>query len=648
MKKNYFFAVGLFALLFTVFVSCNKEETVASTDPDGEMMEEMENADRRAQLYVTNNADGNITIYDITGGSTKVLQTGSTAAEGIFYDADMDQVVQASRSALQLEAFDMVSSRMDGDAVTPVATGSADLVSPRELAVNGDTFVVSDNGNNQFFVYTKSGGSFTLQNIFDIPFPVWGITFKGGDLYAVVDTVGELAVFYDFLSNSTDGLLRPSKRVTVEGITRTHGLTYDGSDDVMVMTDIGDAANGTDDGAFLLINDFGSKFDLLSDGEVITLEHQIRIEGSATMLGNPIDIAYDSETNAVYISEVGNGKVLGFTSYSSGGNIAPSFTADLMAASSIYFSSDETDGNNGVETMGLRAELYATTVASGEVLVYDVTASTTKRITTESMSSEGIFYSGFNDAIIQASRSELALQYYSGISSTMDGDNIMADFASTMDLVSPREIAVYANKVVVSDNGPNKFFVYTFTNNSFTLTNTFTINCNLWGIAFKGKDLLAVVDQTGDLAVFTDFFSNTSDGVIAPDKQITIEGIVRTHGITYSASDDLLVMTDIGDAANATDDGGFQVIQDFTNKFNAVSEGGTLALSDQIRVAGDQTQMGNPIDVAYDTHSHTIYVTEVGNGKLLEFMNILEGGGNIAPSAAQDFEGASSVYIYTN
>jgi hypothetical protein len=64
--------------------------------------------------------------------------------------------------------------------------------------------------------------------------------------------------------------------------------------------------------------------------------------------------------------------VLGFTSYTSGGDITPSFEADLAAASSLYFSSDETDGNTGNETVCLRTELYANSTASGDVLIYDL------------------------------------------------------------------------------------------------------------------------------------------------------------------------------------------------------------------------------------------------------------------------------------
>ncbi len=646
MKKFYLNCIGLAVLLVLGFTSCDNEDVRLADDPT-ELPGEEEDG-RRAELYVTNNTDGNITKYDLTAGTSITLETASTAAEGIYYDPTADVVYQASRTALRIDAYSDVSTFMENASAGESFSSSADLASPREMAVSGDYFVVSDNGSNTFFVYQKSGDSFSLANTFTLPFPLWGITFRGKDLYAVVDTTSDMVIFYDFFSNTTDGPLTPSKRITVEGLIRTHGITYDSADDVLVLTDIGDAANATDDGAFLVVNDFAGKIDLLSDGDILTKSHQIRIEGSNTLMGNPIDVAYDSETNAVYISEIGNGKVLGFTGFSAGGNIAPSFQADLSMASSLYFSSDETDGNTGVETLAFRSELYANTTASGDVFIYDALNGTQKVITAESASSEGIYYSGLNDALIHASRSDLLLEYYSDISMTSDGDMVTPAFESSADLVSPREIAVSGQKVVVSDNGSSKFYVYTYTNAAFNLENTFTINCNLWGITFMGDDLVAVVDLSGDIVVFNDFLSNTTDGVLNADKQVTVEGIVRTHGITYSASDDVLLLTDIGDAANTADDGGFQIIPNFFSLIAATENMGTIALSAQIRVSGSESQMGNPIDIAYDNRSKSIFIAEIGNSKILEFKNIPEGGGNIAPSESIDFPSAASVYMYSN
>ncbi|WP_149303584.1 hypothetical protein [Pareuzebyella sediminis] len=126
--------------------------------------------------------------------------------------------------------------------------------------------------------------------------------------------------------------------------------------------------------------------------------------------------------------------------------------------------------------------------------------------------------------------------------------------------MSPREITVLGDRVVVSDNGKKKFYVYCYDGSSFKLVNTFDINCNLLGITFMGDRHVAVVDNTSDLAISEDFLTNTkTDGTIATDEQITIQGIVRTHGIDYSEADDILMMTDIGDAADANTDEVFRL-----------------------------------------------------------------------------------------
>ena len=347
--------------------------------------EEMEmELGRRAELYVTNNANGDITKYSITGDSLITLRTSSEAAEGIYYDKNDDVIIQASRSALQLEAYNGVSMLTEDTDVSADFVSTADLESPRELAVSGSTYVVADNGSNKFFIYSKDGDSFTLTTTVQVSFPVWGIAFKGKDLYAVVDTTGDLAVFYDFEANANDDFVYPSKRVTIEGIVRTHGLAYSGSDDVMVMTDIGDAMDANTDGGFHVISDFSTKFDALSDGDVLPVTEQVRVAGPSTLMGNPIDVAYDSETDAVYISEVGNGKVLGFTDIGSGGDLTPSYNQDLEAASSIYFSSDETDDDTGNETTGQQTILYATSTANGNISVYDGMGALLKTITSAS------------------------------------------------------------------------------------------------------------------------------------------------------------------------------------------------------------------------------------------------------------------------
>ena len=303
-------------------------------------------------LYASNNSDGNITIYDVTSTTnitSKTLITTSTMADGVYFDSEDDAVIQASRSGLSLEGYSNISNLLTNVTVNVDISGSNDMTSPREMAVNGNIYVVADNADvdgdtttpdGKLYVYTKSGSSFTLRNTITTDFKLWGITFKDNDLYAVVDATNELAVFTNFIANTSDASLSASKRIAIEGIVRTHGLTYDSTSDVMVMTDIAAATNGQDDGAFHIIEDFTSKFNSTADGATLSASEQTRVSGEATLLGNPVDVAYDAATQTVFIAEAGNdgGRILAFNNIGSGGNITPAVNNSLAAASSVYLS----------------------------------------------------------------------------------------------------------------------------------------------------------------------------------------------------------------------------------------------------------------------------------------------------------------------
>ncbi|MBJ7883076.1 hypothetical protein [Gelidibacter salicanalis] len=326
--------IGLSVATAAVLSSC--------TDDDNTLIEEP--ILETKTLFTSNTADGNISYYDVTNRdaiSSTTLVTASTAADGIYYDEDQDVIVQVSRSEIAIEGFLNLSLQSNNASIAPGILGTSDMESPREMAVKNDFYVVADNANAQgrFFVYQRTANIFTLRNTITTDFKVWGIAFHGNDLYAVVDADNELAVFTNFLSTTTDGELMASKRVVVEGIIRTHGLTYDDDSDTMVMTDIGDAANTQDDGGFHVITGFTGKFNALADGDTLTIANQIRISGPNTFLGNPVDVAYDGETGTVFIAEAGNagGRVLAFEGFGNGGDIAPFMNKDLAGASAVYF-----------------------------------------------------------------------------------------------------------------------------------------------------------------------------------------------------------------------------------------------------------------------------------------------------------------------
>lgn len=342
MKKQIK-TLSIIALSIITFNSCSDDDDNNNVNPPTNT--------ESTRLYTSNNADGNITYYDVTdlsNVSATTLVTASVAADGIYFDASTDAAIQASRSGLALEGFTDISAIASGTTITSDIVGTADMTSPREVAVNGNFYVVADNADvdgddttadGRLFIYERSNGTFTLRNTITTDIKLWGITFNGNDLYAVVDTTNQLAVYTDFLSNTTDATVSATKTIAVEGIVRTHGLTFDAASNTMVLTDIGSAADATD-GGFHVISDFLTKFNNTADGGTLALSSQIRVAGSNTVLGNPVDVAYDADTETVFIAEAANGSILAFNNIGTGGNITPFINNTLASASAVYLSKD--------------------------------------------------------------------------------------------------------------------------------------------------------------------------------------------------------------------------------------------------------------------------------------------------------------------
>lgn len=273
--------------------------------------------------------------------------------------------------------------------------------------------------------------------------------------------------------------------------------------------------------------------------------------------------------------------------------------------------------------------------------------------TISSLDAEGISYDPETDNIIVASRTNNRLEAYSGVkAAAVSGATslTLAFNGSNLDFTNARETAVSGDKVIVAQdqlasNGlVNKLFVYQKTSTGFTLLKTYTTDFKLWGIHMEGDDLFAVVDLTADIVVFEDFMSNAS-GNITASKRVSIEGLVRTHGITYSAKDKLMVLTDVGLAASDSD-GGLVFIKDFMSVFASTANMGTIAMNKQIRIYGPNSQLGNPVDVAYDHVTNTTYVAERlnGGGKVLSFAKATTSV-DATPLTVRTEAGVTSIFI---
>ena len=326
-----------------------------------------------------------------------------------------------------------------------------------------------------------------------------------------------------------------------------------------------------------------------------------------------------------------------------------------LALTAISCSNDDDGGGGEPLPNVILSTVFATSNTANSIVAYNFTTNgiLTSTYSTSSNDNEGLYYDLDDDELSVVSRSQSVINSYSNVENTGNGNNLNLFLSSDTVLESPRDIAVKDEFYIVSDNAdvdgdPNtddgRFFIFTRDASGYTLRNIVTVNYAVWGIQLIGNDLYTVVDKTADVAVLKNFITTyTTDVTATPDKQITIEGITRTHGIAENGG--VVILTDIGDAGNDVD-GGFHLIGGFISKFNAIPDGGTLPIAgNQLRVSGALTEMGNPVSVEYDNPSRTVFIAERANGggKVLFFNNI-EAGGNLIPNLSSPFSGASSLF----
>lgn len=298
------------------------------------------------KLFTSSNTSGMISVTDLipTTPTVQNFMINSTDSDGIYYQSSSDQIIQASRTNNRLEAYGNVKNALENNSssLTLSFSSTADFNNAREIAFAGNTVIVaqdqapSNGDQNKLFVYEKSSGAFTLQKTFDVDFKLWGIHFDGSTLYAIADLTGDLIVFNNFLANNS-GAITPSKRVTIEGLIRTHGITYSSIENVMVLTDVGLAASDSD-GGVIVIKNFSSVLSSVANNGTISTANQIRIYGPNSLLGNPVDVAYDNVTKMICVAERANGggRVLTYPVPAASGDFAPTMNRLEPGCSAVF------------------------------------------------------------------------------------------------------------------------------------------------------------------------------------------------------------------------------------------------------------------------------------------------------------------------
>ena len=606
-----------------------------------------------SRFFVSSNTNQSIAVLDVqstflTGRSFK---GNAPDADGIYYNPSNDVLYQLNRTSGAIDAYNSVNTNLSKNKAPQfVDSSTADSKNGREIAVSGNRIVVAQDASdangqkNRFFVYTANGAHISLAKTYDVGINLWGIHADGETLYAVVDNSNRLAIFNHFFSNRS-GFVNPSREVVVEGIVRTHGLTYIAERDMMLMTDVG-AGSVDDDGAFVVIKGFTAAS---ADG-VITRSEQIRVAGPKSFLGNPVDIAFDEDNNSIFIAERANGggRILGFRMPTSSGDQHPIYNLKFEGASAIHAAS-KLESNTPAQATA-EAKLFVSSNTENFISAFDVFSRKLTIRTFKSMASDadGIYYDKNKDILFQVNREQGKIDSYGQVCSRLQQGKLPTSLtgSSASQFSNGREMAESNGRLVVTQdandaNGQqNKLVVFNTNNGKVNFEREFKVDINLWGIHADEETLFAVVDNSNKLAIFMNFFSQRS-GTLMPNKIVSVEGLVRTHGLTYIADRDMMLLTDIGDAGSDSD-GAFIVIRGFT----AASADGFISQHEQVRIEGSHTLLGNPVDIAFDNNSGVVFIAERANGggRVLGFV-LPTHSGNVGPVYNLMLAGASAVHL---
>ncbi len=260
----------------------------------------------------------------------------------------------------------------------------------------------------------------------------------------------------------------------------------------------------------------------------------------------------------------------------------------------------------------------------------------------------GVYYCKSKDELYQVSRKNKTVYVFSNASNLTNPLVPSRSFTDTS-LSSGREIAYdnYRDILYIANNSDSSIRVYkNFSSLSGMVTGAkLKIQGQPWGIDYDptagSNKLIVVIDQA---AMRLDIFDAPQklSGSVTASRSINISDrpngtFSRLHGVKYDASKDVLLVTEIGEAAaplvptpgkppfNA--DGGIYIIKNATSLINS---GGTVAADNFIY--GANTFLGNPVDITLGNVGSKLYVfvAEKANKKILSFN--LKDNGNVTPT----------------
>ncbi len=528
--------------------------------------------------------------------------------------------------------------------ITGPTTG---LIAPKGVEAAGPTgtFIVADTGAADFKVFDvdDNGDVAPLFVITDLgsSAAVWDVHYvANADTLYAAGTNGEVQVYDDF--KDAMGQAGPDRTIIVSdgGIKASinlHGITVDSN--VLYLSDVGDPMITTDGQLFVIDG---------ANTAVGLKQVKQRIQGG--QLGNPVDIELrPGLTTNLYVAEKSNDAVIVYTRNLMTGlfELSKSLAVSKPESVSVVTGSNLIVASNpaGFDTDAALA------IAAPLIGDLSLLATINQLGTVTSIQSLVIAPSG--DGLVSFDGS-----VFSGGGGTFDVDALTAVAADGSTSVLTNRLwgkltTIVGPKALHLADSQDRLFVVDFTAKNIKVfdssqqgdvppLNVFAEIGDVapWDVDYDDvNDRLYVASTDGKLRVFDDALVNF--GLGGPNRTINpTDGQnpigVNLHGIHYDAASNSVILSDVGSAMSNTDGAIFVIA-------GADAADGDVAVQSVIR--GDQTKLGNPVDIAFD--GVNLYVAEKANSLVQRYDGVLDLAGeqNIPASAEIASANAESVQI---
>ena len=601
------------------------------------------------QLLMMHNGSSNAGQVDLLDGRLNVIQTfNADANEGIALDllGNLYAANDSGGAPSRLQALHKVVERSDN--ASAVSTLDRSLPAAGSMTLKGIAIaheaglvMAANLGGNSIEVFGTAAGENAVP-LASTPLAgnAWDLVYdEPSDRLFLAMTNGTVVVVDDYVAGGF--MATPSRTLTPDTagtVSNIHGIAYQADTDTLVITDVGDAAVA-DDGRLYVIGNAST-----ANG---TVTPSRSLFGPATMMGNPVDLVLDGDK--AYIAEKSNDAVLVYNNVVSGnsGDVAPDNVVDSTKPESLVLVvnqpvladlSDIDESGTGFTGVAVTSNAPASP-SDPDVVVLDVDLGAMQRGFTTGLDRESLGFNQMGDAYITY---DTGLAVINRLATGRDGEMFAASRDRLIEgantgLSSPKgfDVADQQGWVLVTDNGDPAVRVYgAQAGGDVAPLFSTSLSVAPWDLDYDpDEDRLYVALTDGSVAVFDEY--STRRGSAGADRVITpAEGGVafaaptNLHGIVHVAETDQLILSDVGSGANPTD-GKLYVLGNASGADGLTEV--SVRIDDGDNNAVGATQLGNPVDIAFD--GEHLYVAEKSQGMVLRFDNILSSaGGDVAPS----------------